>query len=127
MTPSSTVEGKAGLEAGSSCFQSPPLPLVPMPTQSGERHFTLRAEPGGPTRHTSHVTPPQVLLTALGGIHNLRFGRLCPPNALASLLHLGNTEGDADASLGFEGAELGGGAVGTLGPALSGRADKEAS
>lgn len=74
------------------------------------------------------VTLPQVLLTALGGIHDLGFGRLCPPNALASLLHLGNTEGEADARLKFEGAELGGGgAVGTLGPALSRRAEKEAS
>lgn len=43
------------------------------------------------TSHSSHwVTFPQVLLTALSGIHNLRFWRFYSSNALTSLLYLGN-------------------------------------
>lgn len=52
-------------------------------------------EPGDLWPATSHsVTLPQVLLTALSGIHNLRFWRLYSSNALASLLHLGNMGGE---------------------------------
>lgn len=51
-------------------------------------------EPGDLWPATSHiVTLPQVLLTALSGIHNLRFWRLYSSNALASLLYLRNTGG----------------------------------
>lgn len=42
----------------------------------------------------SQVTLPQILLTALSGIYNLRFWRFCSPNAFASLLYLGKTGGE---------------------------------
>lgn len=86
--------------------------------------------------HTQNpqVTLPQILLTALSGIHNLRFWRLSSPNALASLLYLGNMGGrktDTRARLtGVQGLWGGqwkeGGRVETLGPSLKRRGEKEA-
>lgn len=101
------MEEKAGLEMGGLLFSV--SPTAPGSHANPERREALHTLCGAGRSHSSHVTLPQVLLTALGGIHNLRFGRLCPPNALASLLHLGNTEGEAEDGLKFEGAELGGG------------------
>lgn len=76
-------------------FQFPPLPQVPMPIQGRDRRFTFcmvhsTTGAGRSIPATSHPVTLQVLLTALSGIHNLRFWRLYSSNALASLLHLGN-------------------------------------
>lgn len=78
---------------------SPTAPGSHANPQHRQAFCTLRGaalrEPGDPRSPTSHsVTLPQALLTALSGVHNLRFGRLYSSNTLASLLYLGNMGGE---------------------------------
>jgi hypothetical protein len=96
-----------------------PCPAISMPCHI-PRSALLCAQ-------NSQVTLPQILLTALSGIHNLRFWRFCSSNALASLLYLGNMGGRKTDTrgrltgvqgLGRDRRWEGEGKVGTLGPAL---------